>query len=291
VYNYIYQGNVGVVIQEFINPMIVSDPPLEIEVKIRTICAADSSGAWLTQTLDIVFELLPVANNDVFEVPGGLTAPIALTGSILANDYHPDGSAIEADVETATATTQAGAVTIDAAGNVIYDPPSPSFTGQDSFVYTMRKTGSATGVQATILFNVRDTVVNVYARIDVVNVREFNQYERVLGIAVKVGTYLTADIYMNFFQDPQGQIPLNVNGKNIDFNYRRTRTDILPGPATSSSDSSVNSDSFLPRLRIYQKLISQNETISWNKTSAIEGPKTKWNISYNMLAGSGYIII
>ncbi len=238
-----------------------------------------------------MYELLPIANNDVFEVPGGLTAPLALTGSILENDYHPDGSAIEADVETAAATTQAGTVDIDIDGNVTYEPPSPAFTGQDSFTYTMRKTGSVTGVQANILFNVRDTVVNVYARIDVVNVREFNQYERVLGIAIRVGTYLTADIYIRFFQDPQGLVPLNVNGKNIDFNYRRTRTDILPGASTSSSDASVNSNVIFPRFRVFEKLVRQNETISWNKTSAVEGPKTKWNISYEMLAGSGYIII
>jgi hypothetical protein len=291
VYTYVYHGNVGVVIQEFINPMIVSDPPLEIEVKIRTMCAADSFGAWLTQTLDILFELLPVATNDLFEVPGGLTASIALTGSILDNDYHPDGSAIEADVETAAATTHSGAVTIDADGNVIYSPPSPSFTGQDSFVYTMRKTGSATGVQAEIIFNVRDTVVNVYAKIEMVNVREFNQYERVLGVAIKVGTYQTADVYVKFFQDPQGQIPLDVNGKGITFNYRRTRTDILPGASTSSSDSSVSSDIGTLRTKVYSRLIKTNETVSWNKTSAIEGPKTKWNITYNMLAGTGYIII
>lgn len=291
VFNYVYHGNVNVVLQEFENPLGPGDPPLEIEVKIRTMCAADSFGAWLTQLLDISYELLPIANNDVYEVPGGLTAPLALTVSVLDNDYHPDGSDIEADVETAAATTQGGAVTIDADGNVIYSPPSPSFTGQDSFTYTMRKTGSATGVQANILFNVRDTVVNVYAKIEVVNVREFNQYERVLGIAIRVGTYQTADVYIRFYQDPQGQIPLNVNGKNIDFNYRRTRTNILPGASVSTSDSSVNSDAFIPRLRIYQKIISQNETISWNKTAAVEGPKTKWNITYNMLAGAGYIII
>jgi ribosomal protein L21E len=291
VYTYIYQGNVNVVLQEFINPLDDTDPPLEIEVKIRTVCALNSFGAWLTTTLNITYELMPVANNDVFEVPGGLTAPLALIGSILENDYHPDGSTIEADVETAAATAQGGTVDIDINGNVTYEPPSPSFTGQDSFVYTMRKTGAATGVTATILFNVRDTVVNVYAKIEFVNVREFNQYERVLGIAIRVGTYLTADVYMKFFQDPQGQIPLNVNGKNIDFNYRRTRTDILPGAATSSSDSSINSDFIFPRFRVFQKIVIQNETISWNKTAAVEGPKTKWNITYNMLPGTGYIII
>lgn len=294
-YVYQYRGNVNVLLQEFINPLADTDPPLSIEVKIRTICDLysdpQSFSAYTTATLDIAYELLPVANNDVFEVPGGLTAPLQLQDSILQNDYDPDGDPIEAVVATAQPTAQGGTVSIDADGIVTYEPPTALFVGQDYYDYDMRNVGSATTVTARIYFNVRQTVVNVYAKVVLKNVKYESQFQNILGIKVKIGNYTTADVYIEFYSDPLGTVPLDVKGLALDIDYRRTRTNESPTPGVVTNDYTFNTGDTFLRSKT-RHAISTQEIIAYHVTTDIPGvTKLKWYVNYNLLAGTGYIII
>jgi hypothetical protein len=81
----------------------------------------------------------PDAVNDGYSTPQGTPLTVPAQGPLLiANDSDPDSDDLFVDEVTAAATTQGGQVTIGDDGSFTYTPPSPAFTGQDTFTYTLR---------------------------------------------------------------------------------------------------------------------------------------------------------
>ncbi len=70
-----------------------------------------------------------VATDDFNHTPEGM----AVTGSVLTNDYDPQGNPQTVNTTLVTDPTN-GSVTIDASGNYTYTPTG-SYTGEDSFTY------------------------------------------------------------------------------------------------------------------------------------------------------------
>jgi hypothetical protein len=91
---------------------------------------------------------MPVAHNDSLATTTG--TPLSFTAAqLIANDSDPDGDTITVS-SVAAATTAGGTVSGAAAGPWTYTPPA-SFTGADSFTYTI---GDGRGGSATATVNV-----------------------------------------------------------------------------------------------------------------------------------------
>ena len=160
---YFYTGNTGSMILPFSNP----GTPVTITGTAQTICNEAVTpievGPVTTVTLGIETNALPVALNDTFKINKGHSSAVPLPTSVLANDYSPDGSVIEAVVASG-ATTAGGTYSIDASGFVQYTPPSPTFAGSDSFIYEVKNQGETAASPAQVTINVGDTLKNVYVR-------------------------------------------------------------------------------------------------------------------------------
>jgi len=79
---------------------------------------------------------LPTAFADLVTTDVGV--PIQI--SVLANDDDPEDDTITIDFFDAV-STQGGTVTSPAAGILQYTPPSGTFSGADSFTYTINDEG------------------------------------------------------------------------------------------------------------------------------------------------------
>ncbi len=109
----------------------------------------DSEGTSSTGTVKIGVNAPPVAQEDDFTV----SQTHILSGNVLQNNGHgvdsdPDGNALSVTAATLT-TAHGGNVVLNADGSFTYDPAN-SFTGADSFTYTLNDSagGTATGTVA-----------------------------------------------------------------------------------------------------------------------------------------------
>lgn len=280
---YVYRGNTNVINQTFANTA-VGTGTVPVTVTARTVCNIYSDpvdyGPTTSVSPTVTHDLPPVANDDTFNVPGGLAVAITLPGSILANDYDPDGDAIEATVVTAGATTQSGTIDIDVDGIVTYLPPSPAFTGLDTFVYTMENSGTSVTATATINFNVSNVLNNIYAKIVI-----RNAYETIGNPAgdPRFGGQFFGEVYIDYFSNPQGSITYDVSGLGLTVNIRKRETNVYPTYSVADTDTSVSGigNSQL----IYSGILNRN----WP-----EGPlqtAVDYTVAFSLRAGTGYIII
>lgn len=186
-------------------------PPAGIEgIDTFTYRIIDEKGLTATATVSVTINSAdkPVAVTDEYTTrmnqsatgsPGDPNAP-----GLLDNDYTPSGT----QPLTATAGTftsaQGGTVVIGADGTFVYIPPT-SFTGTDTFNYTVsNSSGSSTGL-ATI-----NVLPNIYVRMSRTNHRD-----ELLTIACPDGPrpggqLMTENFLLEFFANAAGTTPINV---------------------------------------------------------------------------------
>lgn len=220
---FILTGNSGSVIQPFTNPATTT--PVDITIEARTICDEDADpmdkGPATSMVLSVIANSLPVANNDTFSISGGYNSMLQLPGSVLDNDYDPDGDPLEVVVNNGL-TSAAGLYEIDAAGIVKYFPLN-GFTGVDSFTYQVREVGGTTLVTGTVYINVAPagaggggggvTTGTIYVSRQG---RNFNK--RHIGASI----YQTdGEAWLVFYSDPSGTIPVDITGLGLVVNVRK----------------------------------------------------------------------
>lgn len=265
----VYTGNSGSIQQTFTNP--ADSSPATITIKGRTICDDDNSpadyGPYTTITLSVTGNSAPVANNDTYSIASGSSSSIILSGSVLGNDYDPDGDTISVTPDSGT-TTAGGSYSIDAAGIVTYTPPSSAYIGNDTFDYEISD-GTITST-ATVTIKVGNTNV-VYARAEYRNT------------VITAGPTVNGEVWLFFYANPTGSSPVDVSALGLTINVRKhTHTQNEFG-ATTDTDTDSSYAVYGTSYKIYTGLIAKNEYHSGWATPRIT--------SYNWVVrpGSGYI--
>jgi len=276
------RGNSGVFRKKFTDS---PEPSMDVTVKMRCICNQYSdpisAGAWSTVEISAVGDYPPVANDDSFYCPPGVTSALQLVGNVLTNDFDPDGEAIECVPETSEATNAGGTISITTAGVVTYTPPNASFSGQDYFDYGIRNVGgSVATATARIYINVGSTANNVYAKISI-----RNTYDVSTGPpgSETQGRATYGQVWISYFSDPQGTVPVDVTALLLTVNYRITTEDILPTPGTTNEDLSVSGAG--------TEQMVYNDVITTNIAGRNVPDPIYWIRTFSLRTGSGYIII
>jgi hypothetical protein len=272
-----YTGNAQTIKQKFENPIDIGTE--EITIKARTLCDEEAVppniGPWTTILLVINGNSLPIANDDVYNIAAGYNSDIILAGSVLANDYDPDGDIIEV-IAAAGATVAGGTYSITSAGIITYAPPNSDYIGADSFTYEIQEFGGGTPVQATVTINVGQLSGNIFAKIVYRNEQSSgNQY----------ATSSQAEIWMDFFNDPGGITPLDVTGMGVTFNYREDTSEqdtngIVTGNQTDTPVLGTGT-----KMKLLDAIVSAD-----NYDPGFLHPYI-FTAVYSMLPGTGYIPI
>lgn len=117
----------------------------------------------------------PVAVADRFAVPEGEV----LAGNVLSNDSDPEGTALQAVLGR---TAAHGSLVLRPDGSFTYTPQA-GFTGDDSFTYRARDTGSLNSAETTVTITVADTNEAPVARPD--------------RVVTQIGTPITGNVLTN----------------------------------------------------------------------------------------------
>lgn len=273
---YFLIGNAGTVRHQFDNP----PGTIEVTVKGRVICNDDidpaSTGAFSTAVVSVLQNSLPVAVDDEFNINTGYNSAVVLPGSVLSNDYDPDGDAIEV-VAASGATNAGGSYSITAAGVVSYTPPSSSYAGTDWFNYNMREVSGVTTVQAKVTINVGSASMGVFAKIVL---RNF------VNSSGAFNSYQSGEVWIDFYSNPAGTLPIDVTGLNLTVNVNLKEeqfyadgspTDITNTPQTYNPTGS--------KIKLYEGTLYESTFDQVNNSD--EGSST----TYTLLAGTGYTVI
>jgi hypothetical protein len=211
-----YSGNVGNTIQYFTNPN--PSPPISITVVGKVVCddtaTPISLGPQSLVTASMIGNSLPIAVSDVYSIVNGFNSAVTLEGSVLDNDYDPDGDSIEV-VAASGNTTMGGSYSINSAGIINYQPPSSSFNGIDGFNYNIREVGGSSIVSASVTINVGAAPV-IYAKLVTRNQTFYSGYT-------------LAEIWVDFFSDSFGTIPIDVTSNNLTVTVQKTVTNYNKG--------------------------------------------------------------
>ena len=169
-----------------------------------------SLGPASTMDITIGANLPPIAVDDSFYVPAGITILTPLIGNVLTNDSDPEGQAIEC-VPAAGFTLQGGNYTLAANGTVSYKPLTAGFTGLDEFNYSIREVADYASTASAVVKLLVNQSVAIYARV-----------ERVLGASSGGSTpNQRATYYLRYYSNPGCTNPLNVTAYNLTINYRK----------------------------------------------------------------------
>lgn len=274
---YTYPGNTRTVIQSFTNP--ATEDPVEITVKARTVCDENSSpvdyGPFTTLTLNVVGNSLPVANDDYYTIAAGYNTAVTLAPSALANDYDPDGDAIE--VVAASGSTHAGGTfTINSAGIIQYTPPTSAFSGNDYFDYNIREVGGVTTVTARVHITVGEGASGVYAKI--VN-RNYN-YTNAANYSHSEG-----EVWVDFFSNPAGTIPLDVSAMGLSINITDFYREKALGAAETTDDVDYTSAGSGTKILIYN-----GELTDWFMDIPTGDEAYRYH-NFQIQPGTGYVVI
>lgn len=211
-----YTGNAGTVRQAFNNPVLNTLNTEEIEIRAYTVCDEFSEpmdlGPVSIVNLVVVGNTLPIANDDTYNISVGYNTGVVLNGSVLANDYDPDGDPIECVVQNAQASNEGGTYSIDIDGIITYQPPSSVWSGQDYFDYEINEVGSATTVTARVYINVGTVAGLIYAKV---------VQRNVVTLASGYTTQSSAEFWVDYFADPSATVPLDVTGMGITFHVNQ----------------------------------------------------------------------
>ncbi|HVZ95407.1 MAG TPA: Ig-like domain-containing protein [Chitinophagaceae bacterium] len=213
-------GTTGQAELPFTNPNIPVGA--NIYIKGSTVCndqvtPYDVGNEW-TINLRVFPNHAPTAVNDTFNITAGYTTPQTFDVSVLDNDFDIDGDEFKA-TPASGATTAGGTYSIDEDGYVTYTPPTAEYTGIDSFIYTITETGtgglSATG---TVYINVTAVIqpITVYVKLD--------YRSRSVSLQGLKSTWYE-QVYLEFFSDAAGSIPMDVTGIGLNIFVRKIYAD------------------------------------------------------------------
>lgn len=267
---YTIEGNNGQQEIAFDNPA-TDLTGANIQVKGSTICndlidPADV-GATTTITFRVYPNKAPTAVNDIFYLDAGYNTAQVLKGSVLDNDYDENGDDFKA-VAASGATGAGGTYAIDEAGIVTYTPPSDTYTGTDSFSYSITEigTGALTG-SATVYINVVASAASsliVYVKLVFRN--------KTLKFAHDVLHYY-GEVWMEFYSDAAGTAPMDVTGIGLNILIRKTMHD----HGDTYTDTSYAATGF--EMKFFDG--EYHAKSQWNYS-------VNWTITWDILPGSGY---
>lgn len=267
---YQYTGNNGSVDQSFVNP--ATTDPVTITVRARTVCDGDSDpvsyGPFTTLSVTVHGNIAPVANDDFYNIDAGFTALVALTGSVLSNDYSPDGNALTA-VPSGGATTYGGAYTLDSAGNVHYLPPSTGYRGIDTFNYTV--SDGINTATATVHISV-GLASSVFV------------FVRFQNVIITDGPNVNGEVWLNFYSDPTGSMPVDVTSAGLEISVTKTNTTQDQYGTIRTGTTTTIYNVYGTAYRIFSGAISTTYHIF-----GATYPSTS-NNSFRVNAGSGYMV-
>lgn len=242
---FITTGNSGSFITDFVNPS--SGAPVNITVRGRVLCNEDvdpvDAGPWLARIIQVIANSLPVAVDDLFNIASGQTGPIQLVGSVLTNDYDPDGDALEVVSQSNQTTTQGGTFSIAANGIVTYSPPNINYVGTDSFTYQVREVGGTATSTATVRISVGGAAVGIFARLVLRNSNTSSS---------EFVTISYGEFWIEFFADTALTVPIDVTALNLTINYDEI---LFTQQYDGSNDTNVTAKTINPtgtRVRIFE---------------------------------------
>lgn len=269
--SYTLDGNSGQQELFFENPATSSTGAL-VTITARTICnpAQDPPdlGAVTTLSRRVYPNEAPVAIGDTFFLQSGFTSPQVLPGSVLDNDYDPNGDELKV-IAASGSTDESGTYSINSAGVVTYTPPSAEFTGVDYFRYTLSEVGdnalTATGqvaikVQASVTHN-----STIYVRLSYRN--------KTKGVKDMRHVYFQ-QVFLEFFSDSLATIPLDVTGMGFNVRVRKTRKD----NTTTYEDSSIQVSGF--EMKIFDGQYISRYIF-----------EIEWRLEWSIIPGIGYMAI
>lgn len=233
--------------------------------------------------LNVAFKNKPIAVSDRYQTKKNTTLTIdgvsVGNGSVLNNDYAPDGvSYIKSATAETKSTENGGTVTITADGLFSYDPPA-GFTGKDSFNYTsLNPNGSAIGlVNISVL---PEIYVKLIKRNDIKKNLSIPCGDPPLDIR---GINREADFVLRFFSDAGGTTPFNVTslGFSVNMKIKTTTTESGFTPTTEiwKTDNLAGSEFKILDSYIYREDIidCESPTIIINREVSISAG------SYNVI--------
>ena len=282
-YTYQYKGNTNTVRQAFINPN--PSGTTAISVHARVICNKDISpmdmGAETVVNLTVTGSSNLVANDDTYYLAGGYTTDVILSGSVMANDYDPDGQPVEVlatSGDTYGDGTTPGHYSINASGIITYRPPSSVFYGRDYFTYTFRDQAHTRSVTAKAYIVVGTAPAGVFAVIVLRNLYDSG--------GAGGDTSESGEVWIDFFSDAGGANPLDVTALGLTVNYRQreqTHTNSA-SPQDVTTDTNLSVTPSATKVKIFEGMLAQT---NWIDT--LGGTYNSDNLTFTVLAGSGYV--
>lgn len=258
----------------------------------RVMCDADSEppSAGPASIVDLTIEhnALPIARDDTYTINSGFNTAVHLTGSTMANDYDPDGDPIEVIVASGS-THDGGTYSIDAAGSVQYQPPTSAYIGTDYFDYSIRNVGGTDTVSARVFIKVGSTTP-IFIKL-IIESTTVVTYSPIGSLITWMRKQTTGKVYLRFFANAAGTIPLDVTGRGIAAHihlWEKTVAGWLQPEVITETDSSVACSSFTTL--VFQGILYNQyyrERFIGSGLELFEYDEKK----YTLLAGSGYTVI
>lgn len=265
----------------FTNPA-TGTTPYAITVRGRTVCDPFSSpisvSGWSTVNMDVYANQAPVAINDVFNINSGYSTPVSLSGSVLTNDYDPDGDNLTVTPATSQPTDAGGTYSITSDGTVTYTPPSSAYVGQDYFDYEVVESGGSLTATGRAFINVGTGSQGgfVYVRLEEVDVAAYSS-----GYTGSASGQRRA----RFYSDPAGTQAINPAALSLTLNIHEVTftRDFLGNESTTTSDTTVAATSG-------DVLIFSGEWLNFN-SDPYYAYEQIFTITHSISAGTGYIVI
>lgn len=271
--SFIYTGNHGQKEIDFENPAAPGETAA-VEVIGKTVCNEFSDpmdlGPPTTVNITVNGNIAPTANPDTFNINKGYSSPVAMPYSVLDNDYDSNGDPVAAVPVGDTLTANGGTYSIDAAGIITYLPPSPTWEGSDTILYTVTETGPdpLTAISfATIVVGglLPGNASTVYVKTVIRNWRRDS-----------VGYY--GEVWLEFYSDAAGTNPVDVTGIGLTINVRKQK--VPRTGATITTDTAYAAQGI--EMRIYDGPIALR--ISTILPPSANNYETYWTV----LPGTGY---
>lgn len=274
-----YTGNARTIRQAFENPVLGTTDVENITVRARTICDENSVppdyGPFTTVNLDIVGNTTPIANDDYFNIAYGFNTAVTLPGNLMANDYDPDGDAIECIADT-DATADGGVYVVFADGTATYKPPSSVYAGQDSFEYTIKESAGTATDTATVYVNVGEVSGRIYVKAVQRNV------ETLYGPNSSI---TTGEVWLEFYTNPAVNQPVDITGMGLTINYNQHDYNQDYAGVVTENDLPLSVIGAGTKMKIYEGTLENRYS---DPAYAFE---QIYQISFTATAGTGYIVI
>lgn len=274
-----YTGNTRTIRQAFENPVLGTSDTEHITVKARTICDEHSVppdyGPFIEVELDIVGNTPPIANDDYFNIAYGFNTAVNLPGNLMANDYDPDGDAIECIADTG-ATADGGVYVVFADGTATYKPPSSVYVGQDSFDYTIEESTGTETDTATVYVNVGQVSGRIYVKMVQRNV------ETLYGPNSSI---TTGEVWLEFYTNPTVNQPVDITGMGLTINYNQHDFNQDYSGVVTNNDLPLSVIGTGTKMKVYEGTLENRYSDPAYSFEQI------YQITFTATPGTGYIVI